>query len=308
VIASETIGFIGLGAMGEPMALNLVKTGTPLVVWNRTATKSGILAAAGAAVASSAAEVFARSNAIILMLADGDATDTVLARSESAFGRRVEGRLVINMATTAPHYSKALGADIRAAGGRYVEAPVSGSRKPAEAGRLIAMLAGEPRDLAVVRQLIAPMCANAMDCGRPPDALAMKLAINLFLITMVTGLVEAVHFARRHDLDLAKFRAVLDAGPMASDVSRGKLPKLIADDLAVEGAIINVLENNRLIAAAAREAGIASPLLDVCHPLYGETLSLGFGDADMVAVIRAIERRTRPHADICRRHHSGIPT
>jgi 3-hydroxyisobutyrate dehydrogenase len=93
-------------------------------------------------------------------------------------------------------------------------------------------------------------------------------------------------------LDLAQLVAVPDAGPMASDVSRVKAAKLVAQDFAVQAAISNVLENVRLIAEAAREAGIASPLLDVCHALYGEIQALGLGGADMVAVIRAIEQRT----------------
>jgi 3-hydroxyisobutyrate dehydrogenase len=286
------VGFIGLGVMGQPMALNLVKAGTPLLVWNRSTSKCGILAEAGAAVAKEPAEVFARCEVVILMLVDGAAMDAVLARGDRAFGDRVKGRRLINMATTAPSYSKALEADVRAEGGRYVEAPVSGSRKPAEAGQLVAMLAGEPEDVASVRSLLAPMCLDAIVCGPAPNALLMKLAVNLFLITMVTGLVEAVHFAERHGLDLAQLVAVLDAGPMASDVSRVKAAKLVAQDFAVQAAISNVLENNRLIAVAARGAGIASPLLDVCHALYSETQALGLEGADMVAVIRAIEQRT----------------
>ena len=79
---------------------------------------------------------------------------------------------------------------------------------------------------------------------------------------------------------------------MASDVSRVKAPKLVGRDFAVQAAISNVLENNRLIAEVAREDGIASPLLDVCHALYGEALALGFGGADMVAVLEAIEARS----------------
>jgi 3-hydroxyisobutyrate dehydrogenase len=292
-MSSASVGFIGLGSMGEPMALNLVKAGTPLLVWNRSPAKTQTLGRAGATVANDLAEVFTRCEVVFLMLADGVATDAVLARGTHQFADRVRGRLLVNMATVAPHYSRALGSDIQAAGGRYVEAPVSGSRKPAEAGRLVAMLAGHADDIASIRPLIVPMCINAMECGHPPDALVMKLAINLFLITMVTGLVEAVYFAQHHCVDLAKFETILNAGPMASDVSRIKGAKIIAGDFAVEGAISNVLENNRLIAEAAREAGLASPLLDVCHALYGETEALGFGGADMVAVIRALERRTR---------------
>jgi 3-hydroxyisobutyrate dehydrogenase len=292
MIASAPVGFIGLGTMGEPMALNLVRAGTPLLVWNRSPSKCGALAAAGAAVAKDPAEVFARCEVVILMLLDGAAMDTVLGRGDLAFGDRVKGRTLINMATTAPDYSKALEADVRNAGGHYVEAPVSGSRKPAEAGQLVAMLAGEPEDVASVRPLLAPICRESIACGPVPDALLMKLAVNLFMTAMVTGLAEAAHFAQRHGLDLGQLVAVLDAGPMASDVSRVKAAKLVTGDLTVQAAISNVLENVRLIAGAARGAGIASPLLDVCHALYGETQALGLGGADMVAVIRAIEQRT----------------
>jgi 3-hydroxyisobutyrate dehydrogenase len=286
------IGFIGLGTMGEPMAINLLKAGTPLVVWNRTAEKMERLAQAGAAIAADPADVFRRCRTIILMLVDGAAMDEVLARGTPGLAERVNRRTVIHMATTAPSFSRELARDIRAAGGRYVEAPVSGSRKPAEAGQLVAMLAGDPEDVASAKGLLAPMCREAISCGPVPSALYMKLAVNIYLITMVTGLVEAVHFAQRLGLDLATLVAVLDAGPMASDVSRIKAAKLLAGDFGAQAAISNVLENNRLVAEAAREAKIASPLLDVCHALYGETLAQGLKDEDMVAVIRAFEQRT----------------
>lgn len=286
------IGFIGLGTMGEPMAMTLAKAGVRLCVWNRSPAKSAILAGAGAEVAADPAEVFARCEVIFLMLVDGPATDAALARGTPEFSGRVRGRMVVHMATTSPGYSKGLEADVRAAGGRYVEAPVSGSRKPAEAGQLVVMVAGEPGDVEAVRPLLAPMCRGAMFCGPVPGALLMKLSVNIFLITLVTGLAEAMHFAERHGLDLALLKAILDDGPMASDVSRVKSAKLVAGDFAVQAAISNVLENNRLVAEAARASGIASPLLDVCHALYGETRDLGLEGEDMVAVLRAIERRT----------------
>jgi 3-hydroxyisobutyrate dehydrogenase len=286
------VGFIGLGVMGQPMALNLVRAATPLVVWNRTAARSEALRAAGAAVATGPAEVFERARVVILMLADGAAIDAALGRGTPTFGATVTGHTIVHMGTTSPDYSRGLEADVRAVGGSYVEAPVSGSLKPAEAGQLVAMLAGEQADAAVVRPLLEPMCRDTVFCGPVPNALLMKLSVNLFLITMVTGLAEATHFARSQGLDLDQFVAVLDAGPMASSVSRVKAAKLVAEDFAVEGAISNVLEVSRLIAAAARKSQIASPLLDVCFALYGETRALGLDGADMVAVIHAIEQRT----------------
>jgi 3-hydroxyisobutyrate dehydrogenase len=292
VTASVSVGFIGLGTMGEPMALRLVKAGTPLLVWNRSPAKSAVLAAAGAAVARDAPDVFARCEAIILMLRDGAAIDAVLARGQPDFKRRVQGRTLINMGTPAPAWSRSLDDDVRAAGGRYVEAPVSGSRKPAESGQLVAMLAGDPADVESVRPLLAPMCRASVPCGAVPGALLMKLAVNLFMTAIVVGLAESMHFAAGHGLALSRLVAVLDASPMASDVSRVKAEKLLVQDFSAQAAISNVRENVRLIAEAAREAGIASPVLDACHALYGETQALGLGASDMVAVIRAIEQRT----------------
>ncbi|CAB3665308.1 2-hydroxy-3-oxopropionate reductase [Achromobacter deleyi] len=287
-----TIGFIGLGVMGTPMALNLARAGTPLVAWSRSGGSFDALRAAGAHIADTIDEVYAQCRTVILMLANDAAIDATLGRGTPDFATRVQGHLIVNMGTTSTDVSRQLGADIRAAGGRYVEAPVSGSRKPAEAGQLVVMLAGEPDDVAAIRTLVQPLCRDSFVCGAVPSALAMKLAVNLFLITMVTGLTESVHFAERQGIDLALFADVLNAGPMASDVSRVKLGKLVAQDYSVQAAITDVLKNSRLVAEAARSIGIASPLLDASHALYGETEALGLGTSDMVAVIRAIEQRT----------------
>ncbi|MEV4005684.1 NAD(P)-dependent oxidoreductase [Actinomadura sp. NPDC049753] len=286
------VGFLGLGVMGRPMALNLVRAGTGLVVWNRTTAKSEPLRAAGASVAEGPADVLRRTRVVFLMLADGPAIDSALGRGTPGFAANVRGRVLVHMGTTSPDYSRGLEADVRAAGGRYVEAPVSGSRGPAEAGELIAMLAGEPSAVETVRPLVGPMCGEVFVCGPVPQALQMKLAVNLYLITMVTGLAEAFHFAERHGLDGRRLLEVLDAGPMASTVSRAKSRKLLDRDFSVQASIVNVLDNNRLIAEAARAARLASPLLDVCHALYGETVALGHGEADMAAVVRALEART----------------
>ena len=286
------LGFIGLGVMGQPMALNLARAGTQLVVWNRSAERSEPLRAAGAIVATHPSDVFRQTRIVIVMLADGDAIDAMLARDTPQFGDNVAEHTIVHMGTTSPDYSRGLEAAIRSAGGHYVECPVSGSRKPAEVGELVAMLAGEEAAIAQVRPLLEPMCRQTVVCGPVPSGLLMKLAVNLFLITTVTGLAEATHFAERQGLDMQQFRAIVDAGQMASSISRVKLSKLVMRDFDVQASISDVLKNNRLIAEAAREAGVASPLLDVCYALFSETLALGHGKLDMAGLVHALEART----------------
>ena len=115
--AAYPVGFIGLGTMGEAMALTLVKAGTRLLVWNRTRAKAESLAAAGAEVARDAADVFSHSATVFLMPVDGGAIDTVLDRGGTAFAARATGRTVVHMGASSPAYSRELETDIRSVGG-----------------------------------------------------------------------------------------------------------------------------------------------------------------------------------------------
>jgi 3-hydroxyisobutyrate dehydrogenase len=285
------IGFIGLGTMGQPMALNLARAGVPLFVWNRTASKTEQLAREGAQVAESVAAVLAEASTVFLMLQDGDAIDEVLGRGRPGFAARVGGRTIVHMGTTSARYSRDLEGDIRGCGGRYVEAPVSGSRKPAEEGRLVAMIAGDDAAVGEVLPLMKPMCIQAVVCSAVPSATLMKLSVNLVLISLVTGLAEGLHLASRSGLDVGQFVDVLLAGPMESDVLRAKAQKLRDGDFSTHASIRNVLENARLVVEAADEAGAASPLSRVCRDLYAEAEMLGLGELDMAAVVRALEGR-----------------
>jgi 3-hydroxyisobutyrate dehydrogenase len=300
---NEEVGFVGLGVMGQPMALNLAKAGTRLIVWNRTFERTDPLRTAGAVVATTIDDVFARTRIVIFMLVNETVTDAVLGRGTQRFAELVYDHVVVSMGSTAPDYSRALAADIEAAGGRYVEAPVSGSKKPAEAGELVALLGGDNDTIAEIRPLLASMCRLTLNCGPVGSGLLTKLAVNLYLDTMLVGLAEAVHFAEREGLDLRTFQAAIDSGPMASDITRIKIPKLIARDFAVQAAASDAYANTLLIAAEARAAGLATPLLDLASQLYGETVSLGNSRLDMISVLQAIEARTdnahpEPHGDL----------
>ncbi|MDR6900736.1 NAD(P)-dependent oxidoreductase [Rhizobium miluonense] len=288
----EKIGFVGIGVMGQPMALNLAKAGTRLVVWNRSPAAADPLREAGATVAVSVEEVFERTRIVILMLVNETVLDEVLRRGTPDFAKLVAGHIVVSMGSNPPDYSRGLAADILAAGGRYVEAPVSGSRKPAETAQLVALLGGDADTVVEVRPLLAPMCRETILCGPVGNALLMKLTVNLYLCTMLAGLAEASHFAERNGLDLETFQAAIDSGPMASDLTRVKIPKLVSRDFSVQAATADAFNSTKLIAEAARAVGMASPVLDVCRTLYGESVELGNGRLDMVSVVAAIEART----------------
>lgn len=282
------LGFIGLGVMGTPMAGHLARAGHAVLGWSRSGRNHEAARTAGVQPITQRQDVFDACGTILLMLANDEAIDSVLDRNTPTFPARVKGRLVINMGTSSAAYSQALGEQIRAAGGRYVEAPVSGSRVQAEAAQLVIMLAGDAVDVAEASHLLAPLGRQCVACGQVPAALRMKLAVNLYLITLVTALGEAVHFAEVHGIALERFAEVLNAGPMASEVSRIKLDKMIREDFAVQASITDVLKNSGLVAGAAHEAGMQAPLIDASDALFARAQRMGLGGVDMAAVLQAI--------------------
>jgi len=143
-----------------------------------------------------------------------------------------------------------------------------------------------------VRPLLAPICHQTVPCGAVPNALLMKLATNAFLLPMIAALAEAFHLADRFGLDRQQFASVINGGQLASPISRIKTHKLAAADFAVQAAVFDALKNARLATEAARAAKTASPMLDLAEELYAETLAMGLGQTDLVAILRAIEART----------------
>ena len=287
----RTVGFIGLGIMGAPMAANLVRRGFDVVVWARAQAPVDELVALGARSADGVAGVFEAAQTVVLMLRDEPAVEAVLARGTDRFASLVAGRTVVQMGTFTTGFSRALADEVAAAGGHYVEAPVSGSRGPAVAGTLVAMLAGSDEDVARVEPIIDAMCGQRFRCGAVPNALSTKLAVNTFLVTMVTGLAEAFHIGERTGVDAAVLRDVLAAGPMASVVSQGKALKLTEGDLSPQAALADVLKNARLIEEAAEAAGAAHPLTSASRGLYEDAVTAGLGDRDMIGVIEALRAR-----------------
>ena len=288
---AAAVGFIGLGTMGDPMARNLCHAGIPVVVWNRTANKAETLAAAGAVVAQDVGEVFAQAQTIILMLGTQEAVDTVLARGTPPFGTYVSSSTIVQMGTLPANYSLALAQEIEAAGGTYVEAPVSGSRGPAQAGQLVALTAGPAEAIERLVPLLQPMCRTVIPCGPVPQAMVLKIASNHLVYTMLVGLAETVHLARRQGVDPDLLLNLLSVGPMSSDLVRMKLPKLIASEFSAQASLATTAIGIEIVRDSARHSGAATPLCDACAVLVNEPMDLGLHDYDAIGVVRAIEAR-----------------
>ena len=277
---------MGLGTMGRPMAERLLAAGIALVVWNRSAHKCAPLIDRGATAADSIGALFGQCRVVLVMLIDQAAVDAVLGRGTPAFAARVRDRTLVMLGTTSAPYSAALDADIRSCGGRYVEAPVSGSRIPAEQGKLVGMLAGDAQAVAMVAPLLAPLCQTVVHCGAVPAALRTKLAVNHFLIVLVAALAEAVAAAEAGGVDLELLQQVLDAGPMASAVSRAKLRKLVTREFSAEAAIGDVTQIAALVRDQARAVQMEAPLIESAARLFEAARARGLRELDMAAVLQ----------------------
>lgn len=285
-----------MGTMGLPMAGRLLAAGTELMVWNRTASRCDPLVGRGAALAASVGQLFDQCGVVLLMLLDQQAVDAVLGRGTPAFAERVRGRVVATLGTTSPGYSEALGADIRRCGGGYVEAPVSGSRVPAEGGSLVGMIAGDAEQVALVEPLLAPICRTVVRCGVVPAALRTKLAVNHYLIVLVTALAETVAAAEASGVDLRLLQTVLDAGPMASAVSRGKLEKLLSGDFVAQASIGDVAKIAALVRDQVRAAPVEAALIEATTRLFEASVARGLSGLDMAAVLLPAPSPVEPPA------------
>ena len=285
----EKIGFIGLGTMGLPMARNLAKDGRALRVWNRT-PKSTEAFPSGCDVefASSSRAVLRGSQTSILMLLNQEAVDAVLERHTAAFAENVRGRTIIGMGSVDPTYSAALAGDIAEAGGAYLEAPVSGSRVPAENGQLVCLLGGDPAVADAAAPLLRPMCKDQIYCGAAGDALRMKLAINLYLCSSLVALAEATNFATKAGLPLDKFKRAIAVGPLSSDFVTIKLPKMIERDFALQAGLADAHMSTCLIRTEAARLCSATPQLDVSSDLYARAVEALGPKVDMSSVISVL--------------------
>lgn len=278
------VGFIGLGMMGTPMALNLSRK-YPLTIWNRSPSKYSHFEGSGAKIGETPLSVVQQSDVVFTMMFDEAALRSVLADDVVS---ALCGKILVNTSSVPVNYSQSLAERVLRAGGEFVEMPVSGSRVPAEHGRLVGLLAGERQSAKRIQLLIEPLTAFSIYCGPIGDGLKMKYAVNLFTTTMTAGLAEAMNLVTAQSLSPEVFAQVLDAGPMASFYSKHKLDKMIRQDWSPQASVRDCYNSTQLIGSAAREADCPVPMLQTAASLYGEALSSGIGEDDMIALIRLL--------------------
>ncbi|KAI8633136.1 hypothetical protein F5Y19DRAFT_471395 [Xylariaceae sp. FL1651] len=267
--------------MGAPMALNLCRH-YPVTVWNRSSSKYPPLIQAGARVGATPSEVARQSDVIFAMLFDAAAIDDIFGDLKKALA----GKTLVNTSSVSGAYSHYLAQEVSQAGGRFIEMPVSGSKVPAEQGRLVGMMAGDVHVVEQTRHVMEPITCAAVYCGPVGYGLKTKYAVNLYLVTITAGLAESMNLARAQGLDLAVLGEVLNAGPMASAYSKTKITKILAQDWSAQAAIKDCYNSAKLICAASEEVGAHSPLIESCRAMYGQANDAGLGEDDMIAVIK----------------------
>ncbi|KAI0595013.1 hypothetical protein F4775DRAFT_595646 [Biscogniauxia sp. FL1348] len=274
------VGFLGLGVMGTPMAMNLARK-SQLTVWNRSASKCLPLQKVGARIAATPAEAVAESDIIFVMLFDGPAIQSIL---DDGFKKALGGKILVNTSSVPADFSRHLAKEVQDAGGHFIEMPVSGSKGPAEQGQLVGMMAGDPVVAERIRPVLEPITATAVYCGPIGTGLMTKYAVNLVAITMTCGLGEAMNLARAQGLNLEAFKQILDAGPMASAYSKVKTSKMLSQDWSAQAGIADCYNSTQLIETAAKESKAQAPLIHLCGLLYKHAVQSGLGDEDMIAV------------------------
>ncbi|KAI8165455.1 Glyoxylate/succinic semialdehyde reductase 1 [Colletotrichum sp. SAR 10_70] len=279
------VGFLGLGVMGTPMALNLTRK-FPVTVWNRTASKYPPLTKAGAKIGETPAKVVEQSDVIFTMLFDDAALTSIF---NDDFRGALRGKTLINTASIPVDISKHVAEQVQRAGGNFIEMPVSGSKIPAEQGRLVGLLAGDPKIAEQMRPYVEPLTAAAIYCGPIGFGLKTKYAVNLYLNNMTAALAESFSLAKAQGLNLEAFGQVIDAGPMASAYTKVKIPKLVNNDWAPQAAVKDCYNSTQMIVKAAEDANVRTPYAELCREVYKEATEAGLNEEDMIAVYKLFQ-------------------
>jgi glyoxylate/succinic semialdehyde reductase len=286
-----SIAFLGLGIMGTAMATRLVRAGFKVTVWNRTPGATDALKAVGAAVAASPAAAVAAADITFAMLSDPAAALEVVAAAAPGLK---PGAGYVDVSTVDPATACAVADTIHAAGGRFLEAPVSGSKGPAEQGTLIFLAAGDADLYARAAPALDAMgkARFLLDgSGTPGAGARMKLVVNALMGSMAAGLGEALAVSEAAGLDTAALIEVLGLGAIAAPLFAVKGPGMAAPaprSYPPAFPLKHQAKDLRLYEALAAEVGVAVPIAAAAGARFARAEGeLGRGDEDFAAVREA---------------------
>lgn len=287
---AETVGFIGLGLMGRPMALHLVNAGVPVVVHNRSRGAVDTLVAAGARAASTPAEVAAAATRIVTMLPDGPDVAAVLEGDSGILRAMALGTIVVDSSTIAPDTARRLAARTAEAGGRFLDAPVSGGEIGAIEGTLTFMVGGDADALEAVRPLLAIMGRDdrIVHVGASGAGQVCKACNQLVIGGTLAAIAEAIALARKADVDPARVRQALLGGFAASRALEVHGQRMI-DGHYTPGFRGRLYTKDLGIALDTLAAhGVPAPVTALVAQLVQAQVASGRGDDDYSAMAEVI--------------------
>jgi 3-hydroxyisobutyrate dehydrogenase len=280
------VAVLGTGIMGSGMARSLLRSGLDVTVWNRHLGRAAPLAADGAYVAATAAEAIADADAVITMLWDGSSVAEVMA---DALPTAPDGILWAQASTVSlDDAGDMLPALADGCGARYIDAPVLGTRQPAEEGRLT-VLAAAPEAL---RDPITPVfgaigARTVWVSERPGDGTRLKLVANSWVATIVAGTAQSIALAQGLGLDPQAFLDMMKGGAVDAPYLHIKGQAIIAGQFATSFAVEGAVKDTGLIAAAMRESGTDATVIEAVGAQYRKAAESGHGEKDMAAIFYA---------------------
>ncbi|XP_021716469.1 glyoxylate/succinic semialdehyde reductase 2, chloroplastic-like [Chenopodium quinoa] len=289
---SGRVGFLGLGIMGSPMAQNLIKAGCDVTVWNRTKSKCDPLISLGATYKPSPEEVAASCDVTFAMLADPDSAMDVACGKNGAANGMGPGKGYVDISTVDDGTSKLISERIKATGASFLEAPVSGSKKPAEDGQLIFLTAGDQSLYEKVTPLLDIMGKSKFYLGDIGNGATMKLVVNMIMGSMMASFSEGLLLSEKVGLDPSVLVEVITQGAISAPMYKLKGPSMIQSQYPTAFPLKHQQKDLRLALGLAESVSQPIPIAAATNELYKIAKSRGLSEQDFSAVIEALKSNT----------------
>ena len=290
----QRLGWIGTGQMGELMAMNLLKAGYGIHVYNRTIEKTDSLVKAGAIRASSPKEIVEQSDIIFVMLSEANAVKDVLTQEKGILEGIAPGKIIVDMSTISPEDSRAFAQLISEKGGIYLDAPVSGSVGTAKAGQLVILVGGEKAAMEICQPYFDVLGKETIHFGENGKGSAAKLSINLLLAIVGQGVGETLLLAEKAGLERGKVLEMIAQSAMNTPLFAGKRDMYETGEFPAAFMLKLMAKDLGLIKEQADRLDVDLPLAEAAKDTYISARDNGEGDSDMAAVyLELLRKNTR---------------